>query len=136
MTQARYPALLYFLPALIWGCILSYFTLLPADSIPEQLKGFNDKILHILIYCGSALLLTLGFTKFRWSAKLRLVHQGLILAICISYGGAIELVQHWLVPGRHGEWGDFWANSLGALLVVFLARLIFGTRRSKASSSP
>lgn len=134
MTPARYPALLYFLPALIWGGILAYFTLLPSDSIPEQLKGFNDKILHILIYCGSALLLTLGFTKFRWRVKLLLSHQLFILGICISFGGLIELAQHWLVPGRHGEWGDFWANALGAFLIVILARLIFRPRGSRAGS--
>lgn len=121
------------MPALTWGAILAYFTLLPSDSIPEQLKGFNDKILHILIYCGTALLLTLGFTRFRWSVGLSLAEQILILSICVLFGGAIELAQHWLVPGRHGEWGDFWANSLGALLVVVLARFIFRPRRTQSS---
>lgn len=111
------------MPALVWGLILSYFTLLPADQLPERLRELNDLYIHAAIYCGSAFLLVLGFQRFRINRRLSLRQQGLILLICVAYGGLIEILQDRLIPGRAGQWSDFWANTVGAFLILLLLRV-------------
>ncbi len=38
--------------------------------------------------------------------------------IFMCFGGLIEILQQNYVEGRYGDWIDFFANSLGILLVI------------------
>ena len=110
------------MPALVWGLILSYFTLLPSDQLPDNMRALNDLYIHAAIYFFSAFLLVLGFQRFQINRRLSLRQQALILFLCVAYGGLIEILQGTLVPGRAAQWSDFWANALGALLILILLR--------------
>lgn len=46
----------------------------------------------------------------------------LIVAILISvtFGGVIELIQMYFVPGRSGEWLDFAANTTGSMVFALM----------------
>lgn len=112
-----------FWPALIvvlWGELTPH---------PPKLAGpwLWDKLDHFTAYFGLTLLATLG-----WGLRRSLVW--VFLGI-VALGGSLEIIQS--LVGRDGEWGDFLANDLGALLglagaAAYLAmprRLVEGARR-------
>ena len=112
-----------FWPALIvvlWGELTPH---------PPKLAGpwLWDKLDHFTAYFGLALLATLG-----WGLRRSLVWVFLGL---VALGGSLEIIQS--LVGRDGEWGDFFANDLGALLglgvaAAYLAvprRLVEGAQR-------
>jgi VanZ family protein len=96
---------------------------------PPKLAGpwLWDKLDHFTAYFGLALLATLG-----WGLRRSLVWVFLGVVVL---GGSLEIIQS--LVGRDGQWGDFFANDLGALLgagvaVAYLAvprRLVEGARR-------
>jgi VanZ family protein len=70
-----------------------------------------DKAEHFIAYFGLALLASLG-----WGLRRSLV---LVFAAVVALGGMLEILQSFV--GRDAEWGDFFANSLGALAGLALA---------------
>jgi VanZ family protein len=111
-----------FWPALavvIWGELTPH---------PPRLAGpwAWDKLDHFTAYFGLMLLSALA-----WGLRRSLV---LVFLVMVALGGALELIQ--MLVGRDGEWGDFLANDLGALVGLGLAalylavprRLVGGTR--------
>jgi VanZ family protein len=111
-----------FWPALavvIWGELTPH---------PPRLAGpwAWDKLDHFTAYFGLTLLSALA-----WGLRRSLV---LVFLVMVALGGALELIQ--MLVGRDGEWGDFLANDLGALVGLGLAalylavprRLVGGTR--------
>jgi VanZ family protein len=70
-----------------------------------------DKAEHFTAYFTLALLASLG-----WGLRRSLVW--VFLAV-VALGGALEIIQ--TMVGRDGEWNDFAANSLGALVGLALA---------------
>ena len=96
---------------------------------PPTLPGpwMWDKAAHFTAYFGLCLLATLG-----WGLRRSLVW--VFLAV-VALGGGLEILQ--TIVGRDGEWGDFFANDLGALAglavgIAYLAaprRLVEGPRR-------
>jgi VanZ family protein len=96
-----------FWPALavvIWGELTPH---------PPRLAGpwHWDKLDHFTAYFGLSLLATLASGLRR-----RLVW--VFLAV-VALGGGLEILQ--TLVGRDGEWGDFLANDLGALLGLGVA---------------
>jgi VanZ family protein len=96
-----------FWPALIvvaWGELTPH---------PPRLAGpFQwDKLDHFIAYFGLSLLATLA-----WGLKRSLVW--VFLAV-VALGGSLEIIQSFV--GRDAEWGDFFANDLGAILGLALA---------------
>jgi VanZ family protein len=70
-----------------------------------------DKAEHFIAYFGLALLASLG-----WGLRRSLVF---VFAAVVALGGMLEILQSFV--GRDAEWGDFFANSLGALAGLALA---------------
>lgn len=112
--------LLYFTPALVWGIFILYFSLMPGNEVPRFMVKLNDKFIHGGIYFFSAGLIYLGFIRFNFRNPLSIAWVGLIVLLCVAYGGAIEIVQHYCVPKRVGDWYDFMANTTGSVVCVLL----------------
>ncbi|MCM5704479.1 VanZ family protein [Larsenimonas salina] len=107
MTNARLFAGL----ALIWGLAIAVGSLMPGEALPSALPW--DKLQHALGYGGLALLLYLSGRTRLWA-----------LMVSFVFGIAIEYAQC-LVPGRMGgDWADILANTLGAVLGLFIATLV------------
>lgn len=99
--------LVMFWPALIvvaWGELTPH---------PPRLAGpwAWDKLDHFTGYFGLSLLATLA-----WGLRRSLVW---VFLGVVALGGGLEIIQ--TLVGRDGEWGDFFANDLGALLGLALA---------------
>lgn len=120
--------ILFKAPAIVWGFLLFYFTLLPSDNLPDGLVDVNDKILHALIFFIWTALIILGILRYpiqKSPSKKLLI---LVMLITISLGGLIEVLQDALITGRKGDWLDFVANSIGALFAVLLWSFIRGRK--------
>ena len=95
---------------------------------PRLAQLFWDKAEHFIAYFGLTLLASLA-----WGLRRSLV---LVLAAMVALGGALEIIQSFV--GRDAEWGDFFANDLGALtgLIVAVIYLAVPRRRLVAEPSP
>lgn len=86
-------------------------TLTPQEHTPPALSGV-DKLLHFAAFAALVLpAATLRPDLLRW-----------LLPIVVIYGGMIEIIQPSI--GRHAEWGDFVANTVGALAGAGIGRWV------------
>jgi VanZ family protein len=120
--------LTYYSPAIVWGFLIAYFTLIPGSQVPKSLMSFNDKLIHGTIYFFSASLIILAVVRYNFRTSLSLGAAVLVLVFCMIFGGLIEILQHEFVSRRNGDWLDFWANNSGAALSVVLWSLILGRK--------
>ena len=80
-----------------------------------------DKVAHFSFYL---LAVILGLQSWReYTGLNRFSRKALILAFVWAslYGTVIEALQYSLTSDRSAEWGDFWANVLGALSGTILS---------------
>jgi len=110
--------LLYFTPAIGWGILILYFSTLPRTEVPGLLNKFSDKLIHASIYFVATFLIYFGFLRFKRAGFVLRRPLFLSFFICVVFGGFIELVQMYFVPGRSGEWLDIAANVSGSLIFV------------------
>ena len=88
---------------------IGYFTLTPNPSVGLT---SSDKIDHIL---GFAVLLLPAALLYRHALYW-------LLPSVIAFGGAIELIQPYV--NRKGEWGDFLADAIGAILGITIGLIL------------
>lgn len=92
--------------------IVLVLCLMPIEDPPLKDVRFIDKWTHLLLFGGvcAVFCLELGINVGR---------QGLWLAPIMAtlLGGLVELLQAYLTTYRSGEWLDFAADTLGALIV-------------------
>ena len=93
--------------------------LVTRGTSPDYILTSSDKLDHLV-----------GFAALLLPAALLYRHALYWLLPCaIAFGGIIEIIQPYV--NRNGEWGDFWADAIGALLGVsigLLLRYIFRER--------
>lgn len=114
--------ILYYAPAIGWGILILYFSLLPGPKVPDILKSIEDFYLHFFIYFVFSFLISLASVQF---SKKQISLKALGSAIILSFvlGGVIELVQEYYILNRTGGWDDVWANTSGAILASLTLRL-------------
>ena len=119
----QYPLTWWILFAL-WLVGFMVITALPGRDLPEMPFSTFDKLVHFsAFFIGSALLFPAIYLTGRW----RIVTSGFIaLFLSMVLGVADEMMQLF-IPGRSGgDWGDMLANSLGAVVGVFMLMSIYG----------
>ena len=84
--------------------------------------------MHSLIYFVSAGLIYLGFVRYNLSNAVTGRVLVIIIVICTLVGAVVEVLQHYWVENRNGDWQDFLANTLGSLVCVLLLRVFHGLR--------
>ena len=100
-----------------WTLVIFLLMILPKSEIPHQgLFGIKhlDKLVHAVLF---------GLFVWFWYGSLRKTgnHKGNVLAwqllaLAISYGIAMEFVQHYFTDRDFDTW-DIVADTLGALLM-------------------
>ena len=113
----------YYTPAIGWGILICYFSIMPGNEVPLMLKSVADYVLHFLIYAMLGILSLLGangFSKIKIST--RLLWQ--IVLICSVLGLSIEIIQETFIDGRHFQLSDLTFNTLGVFLILPLNRFV------------
>ncbi len=94
---------------------LSFFT--PPKTDMGEIPGF-DKFAHTCMYGGFCLVIWFEYLRSHRSLNAtKMCIWGFIAPILMS--GVIELMQA-CTENRSGEWLDFYANSLGAVLAALI----------------
>ncbi len=115
--------IIYYAPAIGWGILIIYFSLLPADKVPSLLKNMWDFSLHSAIYFLLAALVFLAYARYKKVVfNFTIVLYALLLVAVL--GGTLELIQENYISHRRGEWFDFLANITGAGLAALAWKLI------------
>jgi len=109
----------YFLPAALWLLVILFLSGFPGNKVPEIPLWQFDKLVHSGIYGALTFLLLLGYSKQYSPPTKRYSLVGKIVFFAIFYGGLMEILQHYIFINRSGNWLDFLANTLGAILGVF-----------------
>ena len=111
------------LPTITWSLIILILCGIPGRDIPHisflEMLSF-DKWVHAGIFFVLALLAVRGFRLQQKSAALKKHASRIALALCISYGGLLEIMQGTLFEERSADVYDFIANSVGAVSGVLL----------------
>lgn len=110
-----------FYPTILWSAFLLVASLTPSSDMPRI--DASDKLGHILFYLVQTILTARAF--YKWSNKYSIyVSYALGAGIAVVFGGVLELVQEYSIPGRSGDWYDFGANLIGILVAFpFLQRM-------------
>ena len=105
-----------YIKALIWAILIFIGSSLTGDSLSEvkliNIPGF-DKFVHFTWYFFLYLFLAAGIFKHKGSIGLLTIL--LLVLICISYGGLLEILQGTLFAKRSQDLFDFIANSSGVI---------------------
>ena len=110
-------------PALLWAAIMLVLTLTPAQEMPRtpdwQVLAF-DTAAHAGVFAVLAVLSWVAvWQQRRWPALAQRPAVPVLVG-CVLFGALIEVLQYFMAVGRHAEWSDLAADSLGAVLALLL----------------
>lgn len=120
---------LYFVPAVLWGLLIFMLsTNTPVEVGPVDWLDFVsiDKVGHLTFYFIFCCLVCWGFTRMSSGAKYISVSKVVLsIAIVVIYGVVMEFLQLEFYEGRHLEFMDMVANTIGAILgAVFFKKFL------------
>lgn len=106
---------------LLWTFMVLYFTLLPADYLPESTLLGYDKLGHFGIFGGWTFLFGLFMMTYGRRPD---IGSHVIWLAGFLFSSAIEILQYSLPVNRMAEWGDVVANVLGISLATSIIMLL------------
>ena len=117
---------------LLWAALVLVLTLTPAADMPItpvwELLSF-DTAAHAGVFVVLAGLSWFSLRRqTRWPLLARYAGAVTLLA-SILFGGLIEVLQHTMHLGRHGDWTDLLSDAIGAALAVGGATFWVARRR-------
>ncbi|MCK4754601.1 MAG: VanZ family protein [Calditrichia bacterium] len=81
-----------------------------------------DKILHFIVFGVLGILTARGLRNAK-NKILKENYTSLTFLICIIYG-ALDETHQYFVPGRHASWGDWIADILGIVIMVWIYKRV------------
>lgn len=115
----KYPVSLLVIAAVVY---LSFFR--PPSTDLDGIPNI-DKVVHVCMYFGMSGMLWLEFLRAHRRDYTPLWHAWVGALVCpILFSGVVELLQAYCTTYRGGDWLDFAANSLGALLASGVAQWV------------
>lgn len=113
-----------FLPGIAWFFIVALLTLLPGKDVPEVHWFDNifqfDKLVHAVLFGGLAFLFSVPYFRARLPVKHKTNAFIRITLACIIWGITVEFIQKFFIPGRDFELMDWAADTIGALISLWL----------------
>lgn len=114
--------------SIIWSLFILVLCFLPGKSFPSSnwldLLQF-DKWIHAFLFM--MLFLITSFEHFKWNYDKKNIHSTLnwmLLFYCFLLAVGTELIQHFFLADRHGDWLDFIANSVGIIVALFFWKFV------------
>jgi VanZ family protein len=106
--------------AVLWTAFIFYGLTTEPSGIPRfawLVKPGVDKIIHAILFTIEAGILVFIFEKSNgrktWLA---------ILSWCFILGGGLEIVQHFWIEGRSGDFLDLLADMVGGIFGIIASR--------------
>ncbi|MEJ7611892.1 MAG: VanZ family protein [Ferruginibacter sp.] len=124
-----------FFPAIAWFFLVLVLICLPGYDLPSPDTWMNavmfDKWIHAGLFSVLAFLFMRPFAISSLPVTKKL--QALIkIAGCVSiWGLTTEFIQEFFIALRTFDWGDWIADSLGALLALIIVRKIYLRDKAK-----
>ena len=112
--------------ALLWAAVVLVLTLMPGSDLPTW--GWADaiqldKLVHAGLFGVQTVLLGRAWTSGEGGRSAPPSPFALAVLATIAFGGFIEVMQGLMAMGRHADFADLLADSVGALAgLVFLRR--------------
>ena len=113
-----------YFPAVLWLLIILFLSGFPGKELPKLPVWQFDKLVHTLMYFILSVCLLFPFSKQFIDKENRLKVGIIVVLLGIFYGGLMEILQIHIFINRSGNWYDFIANSLGAILGVLTFPII------------
>jgi len=125
-----------FLPGIAWFFVVLILICIPGYDLPETdnwlQRIYFDKLVHIGIFGLLALLFHFPIGNSRISTFKRNRLHRLVTFSTIVYGILTEIIQHFFIPGRSFDLGDWAADIIGAIAAhIFI--YYYRSRRGKVS---
>lgn len=114
--------------ALLWAALILILCLMPGSTLPawHWADLFSvDKLVHAGLFAVLAILVQRALDHGPSGRGA----MPAALALCVAYGGGLELLQMLPALGRRGDWNDFLANSIGVAVGWILHRRLRIERR-------
>jgi hypothetical protein len=106
-----------YLAFISWALVIFILCAIPGKNLPHydwaDLLSV-DKLVHFTMFFILIVLLRQAWTKNNLSLTIFLQNV-IAVSAGITYGGTLELMQHYCYTDRSGSWFDFLANSMGAI---------------------
>lgn len=111
--------LLFWIPALAWGCFIFVMSNQPAGPKPSWWFNHADKVIHGVFFGIFSLLILLALRK---GHRLPFRRAALIAFAAATLYGSSDEIHQMFTPTRTPDWADLLADATGASL-VFLGLL-------------
>ena len=124
----------YFWAVLVGG-IIFVLSAYPGSEIPRLSIVHADKFVHVLMYAVFTFSMLIPYATQYVEKKKRFTISSKIILLAVAYGGLMEILQATIFVKRSGNWHDFFANLIGAILGGFIFNFvikktsILGTRK-------
>ncbi len=107
----------YFWKSLLIVSVISYLSFASPSTFKEIPTFENeDKLVHLLMYFGLAVVLIFDFRRAGINNRNLLAFVLICLIFPVVFGGSIELMQENFFPPRTASWVDWMADTAGVLL--------------------
>jgi len=120
----------YLIPAFLWFFIILLVVSIPGSNIPKseifKIPHF-DKLVHFSLFFVFTLLLNYGFHKQNNNSALKRYNYTIAFVSGVIYSVITEVIQHYYIAGRSGEYLDFVANIAGIVSGVLFFRYFLKT---------
>ncbi|MGD9994572.1 MAG: VanZ family protein [Salinivirgaceae bacterium] len=106
---------------ILWSLVIAYLCFSPSDGFKKVpiLIPHLDKVVHFIMFFILGMLMeTLKIRQINVVTRIGLPLLGIV------YGGLIELIQHFVIDGRHGDWVDWIADILGLFIGIGFVKLL------------
>lgn len=90
--------------------VIAIVCLMPMEELPKT--GFSDKTEHLLAF---------GAVAFWFGSIVMRYDLPWLALLLVAFGGLVEVGQEAMHLGRHGDWRDLAADTLGIVLGLGLA---------------
>jgi|SRR5688572_5481274 len=118
----------YYFTPLFWAAVILFLSSVPTSELPDfsfwKLFTF-DKVAHVFMYGVFSFQVMKSCIRQYANWYLRFNAGKVAGVTSIAYGGLIELFQEFALMDRHGDWMDLVADIIGALLGIWLFKIVF-----------
>tara|TARA_B110000467_G_C17919616_1_gene264180 strand:+ start:106 stop:486 length:381 start_codon:yes stop_codon:yes gene_type:complete len=110
------------IPSIIWVVVIAVGSFLPSSTIPTVVV--SDKWIHFVFYAIFSFLLFLSSLSNTNRSKSVVSRWTYVFIVGVIVGVFVEIIQHSIISGRHGEWMDIFANCLGLFFALIISEII------------